>query len=560
MRYTRSHLPSAHAPAMGLFRPITCLALFLFAGIVAQPANAGSPDTPLQVRVQLKWFHQYQFAGFYAALEQGYFRQAGLDVELIEGSPEVDPGRVVTSGGAEFGVGNSSLLIDFNKGLPVVAVAAIFQHSPFVILARTDPHIRTVKDLEGRTLMGESHSAELTAYMKKAGVDLGRVRQVIHSDSVKSLAAPGAERVDATTAYISTEPIEASRYGIPYQIFNPRDLNIDFYGDTLFTNQRFAREHPQAVAAMRDALAEGWRYAYRHQAEIIDLILEKYRPGMDRMTLTLEAQSLYNLFLADIVDIGYMSQTRWQEIARVFAETGLLPSNYTLDGFLFTPPDAQVPDWAYRALGWAALALLFGGLLIARIVSLNRRLRLSLAQLETANAELAELSTTDALTGLFNRRHFDAALERELARAVRHAQALALLIIDVDEFKHYNDALGHPAGDACLRRIADILHDNTQRASEFAARIGGEEFAIVAGGLAPAEAIALAERIRQDVMTAGIEHPDREDGRVSISIGINCIAPDQPPTTAPELIAGADAALYRAKREGRNRSILHEAD
>jgi len=541
---------------MGLFRLITGLVICLLAGIIAPPANADTPETLLKVRVQLKWFHQYQFAGFYAALEQGYFRRAGLDVELIEGNPEVDLARVVVDGGAEFGVGNSSLLIDFNRGLPVVAVAAIFQHSPFVILARTDPQIRTVKDLEGRTLMGESHSAEVTAYLKKAGVDLERVHLVTHSGSVKSLAASGAERVDATTAYISTEPIEASQYGIPYQIFNPRDLNIDFYGDTLFTSQRFARANPQAVAAMRDALAEGWRYAYRHQAEIIDLILEKYRPKMDRMTLTLEAQSLYNLFLADIVDIGYMSQTRWQAIARVFAETGLLPATYTLDGFLFTP-DAPVPDWAYQALGWAVLALLFGSLLIAYIVSLNRRLRVSLTQLEAANAGLAELSTTDALTGLFNRRHFDAALDRELARATRHAQAIALLMIDVDEFKKYNDALGHPTGDACLRRIANILRDNAQRASEFAARIGGEEFAIVAGGITPDEALALAERIRQEIADAGIAHPGSNDGRVSISIGVNCLPPAQLPVAARELIAGADAALYRAKHEGRNRSLLH---
>jgi diguanylate cyclase (GGDEF)-like protein len=544
---------------MGLLQLIARLAVFLLAGIVVQPAIASTPENALKVRVQLKWFHQYQFAGFYAALEQGYFRQAGLDVELIEGNPEVEPAAVVAGGDAEFGVGNSSLLIDFNRGLPVVAVAAIFQHSPFVILARVDPNIRSVKDLEGRTLMGESHSAELTAYLKKAGVNLERVRQVMHSGSVTSLVAAGADRVDATTAYISTEPIEASQLGIPYQIFNPRDLKIDFYGDTLFTSQRFARENPQAVIAMRDALAEGWRYAYRHQADIIDLILEKYRPRMNRMALTLEAQSLYNLFLADIVDIGYMSQARWQETARIFAETGQLPANYTLDGFLFAPANTQVPDWAYRALAWAALALFLGGLLVTYIVSLNRRLRFSLAHLETANAELERLSTTDALTGLYNRRHFDAALDRELARATRHGQALALMIIDVDYFKTYNDALGHPAGDACLRRIAGILHDSTQRASEFAARIGGEEFAIVAGGIESADSIALAERIRQDIVAAGIHHPGRDDGPVTVSIGINHLAANQLPGNAQTMIAGADAALYRAKHEGRNRCILHTA-
>ncbi|WP_374327205.1 ABC transporter substrate-binding protein [Azonexus sp.] len=542
---------------MRLFRLLACLALFL-STTAAYPASVGKAAKLLPVRVQLKWYHQYQFAGFYAALEQGFFRQAGLDVELIEGGPDIDPAAVVTSGKAEFGVGNSSLLIDFNKGLPVMAVAAIFQHSPFVILARTDPEIRSIRDLEGRTLMGETHSAEVTAYLKKAGVDLDRVRQVMHSGSVSSLVAAGAARVDATTAYVSTEPVEASRQGIPYQIFNPRELGIDFYGDTLFTSQAFAHAHPEAVAAMRDALAEGWRHAYHQQAATIDLILAKYQPRMDRVSLALEAQSLYNLFLADIVDIGYMSKTRWRGIARVFAETGLLPAAYTLDGFLFEP-GPPIPEWAYRALAWAALALTLGGLLVAYIVSLNRRLRASLAQLETANGELARLSTTDALTGLFNRRHFDAALDLELARARRHGLPLTLMMIDVDEFKKYNDALGHPAGDACLRRIAAILRDNSQRASEFAARVGGEEFAVVACGLTADEALAQAERMRQETISAGIAHPGRADGRISISIGISGRAASELPASASELIAEADAALYQAKHEGRNRCVLHAA-
>lgn len=541
---------------MGIFRLIVFLITTIGAGSFALPASADSGGALLKVRVQLKWFHQYQFAGFYAALEQGYFRQAGLDVELLEGGPEVELARVVVDGDAEFGIGNSSLLIDFNQGLPVIAVAAIFQYSPFVILARIDPQIRTVKDLEGRTLMGETHSAELTAYMKKAGVDLGRVRQVMHTGTVKTLVSDGPERVDATTAYISTEPIEAGQYGIPYQIFNPRELGIDFYGDTLFTSQRFAQEHPEAVAAMRDALAEGWRYANRHQAEIVDLILEKYTPRMDRKALTLEAHTIYNLFLADIVEIGYMSQMRWREIARTFAETGLLSSNYSLDGFLFESEE-EIPKWAYQVLVWGLVVLVLAGVLVAYIIPLNHRLRLSLAQLETANAELAELSLTDALTGLFNRRYFDVTLDRELARSARHALAITLLMIDVDEFKKYNDALGHPSGDLCLRRIADILRANTKRASEFAARIGGEEFAIVVCDLMPDKAVALAERIRHEVTGAEIAHPGSNDGRVSVSIGIYCATPDQFPVNAQELIAGADAALYRAKHEGRNRCILH---
>lgn len=535
--------------------------LVLVAGLTPAFAStgAGADGAPLQkVRVQLKWTHQFQFAGFYAAIEQGFFRNAGLDVELIEGGPLIDPVTVVAAGQAEFGVGTSSLLIDFSKGQPIMAVAAILQHSPFVILARRDPTLRTVRDLEGRTLMGESHSDELTAYLKTAGVPLDRVQIKPHSGDVTSLLGSEWDQVDAMTAYISTEPFEAARRNIPYQIFNPRDLNINFYGDTLFTSRQVALAQPHVVAAMRDALIAGWRYALAHQAEIVDLILRNYRPRMDRTELSLEAQATYNLFQNDLVDIGYMSRERWQSIGQVYAASGMLPKDFSLNGFMFSPEEA-VPAWVYRALIWAGLAIVAGGLLAAYIVSLNLRLAASLRtmgaqaeKLEAANNELARLSTTDPLTGLFNRRYFDETLALELNRAGRSGGAVTMLMVDIDHFKKYNDALGHPAGDVCLKLVADVLRRNAQRAGEFAARIGGEEFAVIASNLDATGAQALAERILRDMAALKIPHPATPLGHVTVSIGVSTLE-DCTDHTPQQLISRADAALYRAKDEGRNR-------
>lgn len=327
---------------------------------IADPVASDEGASLRKVRVQLKWLHQFQFAGFYAAIDQGYFRRAGLEVELLEGGPEIDPVQSVTSGRAEFGVGNSSLLLDFNQGHPVVAVAAIFQHSPFVIMARNDPALRSIKDLEGKTVMTETHSAELTAYMKKAGVDLSKVRLVPHDGTVTSLMRSGKESVSAITAYISTEPFEATRLGLDYKLFNPRDLKIDFYGDTLFTHAQFAQSHPETVAAMREALIQGWHYAQTHQAEVVDLILRSYRPRMDRPTLTLEAQAIYNLLQSDVVDIGYMSEARWRAIGTVFAEAGMLPAHFKLDGFFITP-EAALPAWARQTFWHGGAVLILGG-------------------------------------------------------------------------------------------------------------------------------------------------------------------------------------------------------
>lgn len=511
-----------------------------------------------KVRVQLKWTHQFQFAGFYAAIEQGFFRDVGLDVELIAGGPQIDPATVVLSGNAEFGIGNSSLLIDFNAGRPVVAVAPIFQHSPFVILARLDPALRKVQDLEGKTMMGESQSTELMVYLKTAGVDLDRIRQVEHSGTALSLAASGADQVDAMTAYITTEPFEAARHNIPYQIFNPRDLGINFYGDSLFTSQQLAREQPKTVTALRDALILGWRYALAHQAEIVDLILREYQPNVSRTELNLEAQATYNLFQSDVVDIGYMSRERWQSIGKTYAASGLLPQNFTLDGFLFSSEET-LPLWAYRTLIWGGVAILLGVMLAAYIASLNFRLSSSLKllgaqaeKLEAANNELAKLSATDPLTGLFNRRYFDETLETELNRACRSQSSLSLLMIDVDHFKKYNDTFGHPAGDVCLKKVAEVLRQNTKRGGEFASRIGGEEFAVVVSNQGAAEAAILAERMRCEIAEMNIPHPGSSFGYVTVSIGVSSFASCSG-QSVDQLIRDADSALYRAKQEGRNR-------
>lgn len=534
------------------------LVCFACGGALANSLSPDSVESLQKVRVQLKWTHQFQFAGFYAAIEQGFFREAGLDVELIAGGPQIDPTTVVVSESAEFGVGNSSLLIDFNAGRPVVAVAAILQHSPFLILARLDPNIRSVRDLEGKTLMGEAHSMELLAYLKTAGLDLNRVQLLEHSGNVSSLNASGADRVDAMTAYMSTEPFEAARLNIPYQIFNPRDLNINFYGDTLFTSRQFAQTQPKTVSAMRDALIAGWRYALTHQSEMVDLIIRKYQPNMNRTSLNLEAQATYNLFQTDIVDIGYMSRERWQHIGNTYAASGLMPKNFHLNGFLFSSED-NLPAWVYRALLWGGVFIVLGGILAAYITSLNLRLSSSLKtlgvqaeKLAAANNELSRLSVTDPLTGLFNRRYFDEALVNEWNRACRSQSSLSLLMIDIDNFKKYNDALGHPAGDLCLKQVADVLKSNAQRSGEFAARIGGEEFAVVTSNLGAAEAAALAERILREIADMKIQHPRSSFGIVTVSIGIATFTGQ----SQDYLISEADAALYRAKEEGRNSYVV----
>ena len=183
---------------------------------------------------------------------------------------------------------------------------------------------------------------------------------------------------------------------------------------------------------------------------------------------------------------------------------------------------------------------------------LEQRVAQRTAELQQANLQLAELSRTDALTGLGNRRHFDEILADEWARAARSGQQLALLMLDVDHFKLYNDHLGHQAGDQCLKTIASVLQSCARRAGDHVARYGGEEFAVIAADCDLARARQLGETILSVLATLGLPHPHCPLGRVSLSIGVAVRAASNQ-GSAGELIEQADAALYRAKQNGRNR-------
>jgi diguanylate cyclase (GGDEF)-like protein len=182
-----------------------------------------------------------------------------------------------------------------------------------------------------------------------------------------------------------------------------------------------------------------------------------------------------------------------------------------------------------------------------------RKLRL-VAELAASNRSLSDLSITDGLTGVANRRRFDEVLAAEWRRGMRSGQPLALAMLDVDFFKKYNDHYGHQGGDECLRAVAQILNRHVHRASDFIARYGGEEFAILGAGTDGAHAWRLAEAIREALEKLALPHTMSPFGHVTISIGVAAIVPTEQ-QSVDALIRMADDALYAAKREGRNRVV-----
>ncbi|TWH64852.1 diguanylate cyclase (GGDEF)-like protein [Azomonas agilis] len=188
-------------------------------------------------------------------------------------------------------------------------------------------------------------------------------------------------------------------------------------------------------------------------------------------------------------------------------------------------------------------------------LELESRIQQRTADLEAANKRLAELSTTDGLTGLANRRHFDEVVSSEWLRARREDQTLALLMVDVDFFKRYNDCYGHISGDTCLKMLAGVLKNQARRGGDLVARYGGEEFVVILANTNAEGAQKLAEKTRKEVESLDLVHDHSPFGVVTISLGIAVCRP-QEGRTEQELLLAADHALYQAKTNGRNRVCL----
>jgi diguanylate cyclase (GGDEF)-like protein len=173
--------------------------------------------------------------------------------------------------------------------------------------------------------------------------------------------------------------------------------------------------------------------------------------------------------------------------------------------------------------------------------------------LSRLNQKLEQISNTDTLTNLANRRHFDETLAKEISRHSRQSISLALIICDIDYFKQYNDSYGHQQGDKCLRQVANSIKKTSARGEDLVARYGGEEFAVILPNTNEEQASKIAEKIRARVHDLDLSHKTSEvSDHVSVSLGFACVIPDSG-TTMSDLIEDADRALYRAKREGRNR-------
>ena len=519
--------------------------------LLGMPVAALEQRPLTQVRLQLNWQHQFEFAGFYAAKAKGFYRDAGLDVEILESVPGENPEQQVIGGKAEFGISDAKLLLEQQKGNEVVVLAVIFQHSPVVLLV-PENGARSIAELRGKRVMMVAENTELLALFRKEGLREEDYVRVEPSYDAQDLVRG---KVDAIQAYASDEPDYLAREGFAFRTLRARDAGIDFYDLNLFTTARQLEQNPEQVRAFRQASLKGWEYAMEHPDEIMDVLQKDYTQKHSREHMRFQYQQMVPLIQPVLIELGYMNPERWRRIARTYASLGMLPDDFSLQGFLYDSNPPRDLRWLYGGLLLALLLVGGVSLIAVRFARLSARLRREVKMRTVLQAKLQSQVQVDYLTGLATRRHFMTQASEEIARARRYGLQLSLCMLDLDRFKTVNDTYGHKAGDKVLKRFSEICLASL-REIDIAGRLGGEEFAILFPETGLDQVQLVVERLRERLANERVPLDDGVVLQFTVSIGVALLeASDE---GLDSLMARADRALYAAKHGGRNRVCVAE--
>ena len=391
------HLSTANDTAMSLltrFRELFLLLLVICGFNVWSTQVEASEAVSSTVRLQLRGKHRFQFAGYYAAIEKGFYREVGLDVQLVESGPENKAIDEVLAGHAAYGVAGSELLLARLQGHPLVALAAIFQHSPTVLLARSDSGIRTLNDLVGKRVMlsGGNHYADVSIMLRREGIPLESITILPSSYRIDDLISG---KVDALSAYSTSAPFILEQHGVDFVRIHPGSSDAGYYGDTLFTTEREIQENPERVKAMCEASLRGWYYVLERPGEIIDLMLKEYPLQVNREHLHFEADAMRSLILPDLVRIGHMNPSRWQAMLDTLKSAGLVSSDASLNGFIYDFDPSTLEERLSRVVMYMAVLIALALFIVFLMLKTQKRLRREISlrrqieeQLLNANALL----------------------------------------------------------------------------------------------------------------------------------------------------------------------------
>lgn len=307
-----------------LFTCLIAISQVCFAKGKSKAAKSGQLT---EVSLRLKWHHQSQFAGFYYADKAGYYKQAGLKVNINPGGLDYPTISMVARGEDDFGVSSpDQLLLAREKGIPVVALAVIYQQTPAVIMSLRESNITKLSDLLGKKIgikYGKDDELIYRAELRAANID---AKKIVEIPVKYDLALLLNKNIDAILAYSTAEVQEVLALGKEVNLIYPADYGINFYSDTLFTTEKMIKERPQLVRKFVQASLKGWRAVLNDQQKAVDysFIYMMYNETMPREVETAKFVASLPLIKVGNLPVGAMQKSTWEAMQKQLLRFGFM--------------------------------------------------------------------------------------------------------------------------------------------------------------------------------------------------------------------------------------------
>ena len=285
-----------------------------------------------KVSLQLEWKHQFEFAGFYAAVEKGYYEDIGIELEIKEFHDGINISQDVLNGKSTFGISSSALILERLNNKPVVLIASYFKQNALALV--TKPEIKSPNDLKNKKIMAldwEMGHTSLGVMLKDFGISKNDYDLVLHDYKIDKFING---EVDAMSIFTTSQPYELDKLGIDYNILNPANFGIYSYDVELFTSEDIINKYPKMVEDFVNATNKGWEYAFKNKEEIVDLIYNKYSKRKTKEALLYEANQTEQIFKTNIFKIGAIAPELIKLNADMYANLGLVEKNLKIGDLL----------------------------------------------------------------------------------------------------------------------------------------------------------------------------------------------------------------------------------
>lgn len=289
------------------------------------------------VTLRLQWKHQFEFAGFYAAKELGYYKDLGIDVDIYEYDANVNIVNEVITGKKDFAIWGSGVIEQAMNGKPLMLLANYFKRSPLAIV--THPDVLLPSELKNKTLMipkSDINSANYDQMFKIFNVDKNEIQFIESTFDIQDFID---KKVDAYSSFLTNEPYILKQHNVPYNVLDPSNYGIELYDVNLFTSKEFATQNPDLVRKFIEASNKGWAYALKNKEQIIEMILSKYNSqNKTKEHLLYEAKQTERMMLPNIYPIGSIDMKKVEKMGSSFTEVGMTKTFNDYQSFIFEAP------------------------------------------------------------------------------------------------------------------------------------------------------------------------------------------------------------------------------